>query len=183
MGRLHAGDWRQREPCACRPLRVAIRVLSHYRVDDADVACAALLHDAVEDHAGELAPGGSRDDVVARGVRGGASLVGAVTSPAWAPGPDRDEQYWAHGTASLEGCPWARVVKVSDFTDAAGLFHPTGESVPRRAAKYRPLVPVLRETVLRADTPLDGDVKEMIARQLDKADGRLAVLTGEDETC
>ena len=83
-------------------------------------------------------------------------------------------------TASLDGCPWARVVKVSDFTDnAVGLFHTTGESLPRRAAKYRPLVPVLREMVLRADTPLGGDVKEMIARQLDKA-GRLAVLTGED---
>ena len=113
-----------------------------------------------------------------------ASLVGAVTSPEWAPGADRHEQYRAHVTASLEGCPWARVVKVSDFTDnAVGLFHTTGESLPRRAAKYRPLVPVLREMVLRADTPLGGDVKEMIARQLDKADGRLAVLTGEDETC
>ena len=64
--------------------------------------------------------------------------------------------------------------------NAVGLFHTTGESLPRRAAKYRPLVPVLREMVLRADTPLDGDVKEMIARQLDKADGRLAVITGED---
>jgi hypothetical protein len=52
-----------------------------------------------------------------------------------------------------------------------GLFHTTRESLPRRAAKYRPLVPVLREMVLRADTPLGGDVKEMIARQLDKADG------------
>jgi hypothetical protein len=70
------------------------------------------------------------------------SLVGAVTSPAWAPGADRDEQYRAHVTASLEGCPWARVVKVSDFTaDAAGLFHTTGESLQRRAAKCRPLVP------------------------------------------
>jgi hypothetical protein len=101
-----------------------------------------------------------------------------VTSPLWAPGAGR--QYRAHVTASLEGCPWARVVKVSDFTDnAVGLFHTTGESLPRRAAKYRPLVPVLREMVLRTDTPLGGDVKEMIARQLDKADGRLAVLTGE----
>jgi hypothetical protein len=86
-----------------------------------------------------------------------ASLVGAVTSPVWAPGTDRHEQYRAHVSASLEGCPWARVVKVSDFADyAVGLFPATGESLPRRAAKYRPLVPALREMVLRADTPLDG---------------------------
>jgi (p)ppGpp synthase/HD superfamily hydrolase len=79
----------------CHPLRVAIRILSHYRVEDADVACAALLHETVEDHAGELAPGGSRDDAVAAvaGEFGGrvASLVGAVTSPQWAPGTDRHE--------------------------------------------------------------------------------------------
>ena len=71
-------------------MRVAIRILSHYRVDDADVACAAPLHDTVEDHAGELAPGGSRDDAlpVLAGKFGGrtASLVQAVTSPQWAPG-------------------------------------------------------------------------------------------------
>jgi hypothetical protein len=65
MGRLHAGDRRQRGPYACHPLRVAIRIMSHYRVDDADVACAALLHDTVEDHAVEMAPGGSRGDAVA----------------------------------------------------------------------------------------------------------------------
>jgi hypothetical protein len=28
----------------------AIRILSHYRASDPDVVCAALLHDAVEDH-------------------------------------------------------------------------------------------------------------------------------------
>jgi hypothetical protein len=45
--------------------------------------------------------------------------------------------------------PWARVIKVSDFADnAIGLFHTTGASLPRRADKYRPLLPVLREFVL-----------------------------------
>ena len=53
--RLHAGDRRQRESYLCHLLRVAIRVISGYRVRDADVVCAALLHDAVEDHAADLA--------------------------------------------------------------------------------------------------------------------------------
>ena len=184
MARLHAGDRRQREPYSCHPLRVAIRILSHYRVADADVACAALLHDTVEDHAAELAPGGSRREALAAlaGQFGApvAALVGAVTNPPQVTGVDRDEQYRAHVTASLQACPLARVVKVSDLTDnAAGLFHTTGESLPRRAAKYGPLLPVLREMVLRADTPLSGDVKDMIAAQLDKADARLAAITGE----
>jgi hypothetical protein len=57
--RLHARDRRQRESYANHLLRVAIRVLSHYRVTDPDVACAALLHDAVEDHAQDIAPDGT----------------------------------------------------------------------------------------------------------------------------
>jgi len=55
---LHAAARRQREPYSCHLLRVAVRVVSHYRVRDPDVVCAALLHDAVEDHAGGLAAGG-----------------------------------------------------------------------------------------------------------------------------
>jgi (p)ppGpp synthase/HD superfamily hydrolase len=51
--RLHAADQRQHEPYANHLLRVTIRILSRYRVADPDVACAALLHDAVEDHAAD----------------------------------------------------------------------------------------------------------------------------------
>jgi (p)ppGpp synthase/HD superfamily hydrolase len=181
MSLLHAHDRRQREPYASHPLRVAIRILSHYRAADPDVACAALLHDAVEDHSDDIAPDGTRQGAFSALARQfgerTAELVAAVTNPVWEPGRDEHEQYREHVTASLEACPWARVIKASDFTDnAVGLFYTTGPKLPKLARKYRPLVPVLREFVLRPDTPLDSDVKDMIARQLGSAEDRLAAI-------
>jgi hypothetical protein len=179
--RLHARDRRQREPYANHLLRVTIRILSHYRIADPDVACAALLHDAVEDHAEGIAPGGTRQAafaVLARqfGHRT-AGLVAAVTNPVYQPGRDEHEQYREHVTASLEANPWARIIKVSDFTDnAVGLFHSTGPKLSTLARKYRPLVPVLRELILRPDTPLDSGVKQMITGQLDNAEDRFAAI-------
>src|SRR5262249_25588605 len=126
--RLHAHDRRQREPYFNHPLRVAIRIISHYGVRDPDIVCAALLHDAVEDHAEDLAPHGSQQDAVAVlakqfGTRV-ADLVAAVTNPPYEPGRDPHEQYREHDTASLEANPWARVIKASDFTDnGVGLIH------------------------------------------------------------
>lgn len=182
--RLHEHDQRQREPYLNHLLRVTIRILSHYRVSDPDVACAALLHDSVEDHAGDIAPGGSQQAAIEAFVKRfgerTAALVAAVTNPAYAPGRDEHEQYREHVTASLNASPWARVVKVSDYTDnAVGLFHTTGPKLLRLARKYHPLAPVLRELVLRPDTPLGHDVKLMIARQLDDAADRLAVICGD----
>ena len=149
------------------------------------MACAALLHDAVEDHAQDIAPGGTRQAAFAVlasqfGERT-AGLVAAVTNPAWQPGRDEQQQYREHVTASLQASPFARIIKVSDFTDnAVGLMHTTGPKLSRLASKYRPLVPVLRELILRPDTPLDPDVKNMIARQLDNAEDRFAAICREN---
>ena len=44
------------------------------------------------------------------------------------------------------------------------------------AGKYGPLVSALRALILRPDTPLDADVKDMIAGQLDAARERFAVI-------
>jgi hypothetical protein len=58
------------------------------------------------------------------------------------------------------------VIKASDFTDnAVRVIHLTGPKLSRLARKCSPLVPVLPELILRPDTPLDADVKTMIAAQ------------------
>jgi HD domain len=239
--RLHADDRREREPYLNHLLRVAIRIMSHYGVRDTDVVCAALLHDAVEDHAAELAgaagagaagvAGGGVAGVAgvtgggvagAAGVAGGgvagvagvtdgvgvaggggggaarrdaaldalaaevgarvAELVDAVTNPEYAPDRDAHEQYREHVADSLRRCPWARVIKASDFADnGAGLIHITGPRLRKLAGKYAPLVPVLREFITEPDTPLDGPARQRILAQLDRAAARFAAVLGAHE--
>jgi hypothetical protein len=178
---LHATDQRQNEPYLNHLLRVAIRILSHYGVPDADVAIAGLLHDAVEDHAAQLAPDGSREGALAvlarRFGQRVADLVAAVTNPEYEPGRDRDDQYREHVAASLDRSPWARVIKASDFTDnGVGLIHTTGPRVGRLAAKYAPLIPVLRDVITRPDTPLSAAARQRILDQLDRAAERFSAL-------
>jgi hypothetical protein len=188
--RLHAADRRDSEPYLNHLLRVAIRIVSYYRVRDADVICAALLHDAVEDHAAELTGSAADADPwasqqAALGVLAAqfgpwvAELVGAVTNPPFAPDRDADEQYREHVAESLRERPWARVIKASDFTDnGVGLIHTTGPRLRRLADKYAPLVPVLRDLIARSDTPLDPAVKEHILAQIDRAADRFAAVRG-----
>jgi hypothetical protein len=182
--RLHRDDRRSREPVLNHLLRVTIRIMCHYRVRDVEVLAAALLHDAVEDHPDELAGGAPVDataaalGVLARdfGPRV-AELVAAVTNPDYDPARDKDEQYREHVAASLTAAPWARPIKVSDFTDnGVGILYTVGPKVRRAAVKYTPLVPVLRELVARPDTPLPDDVKAKIAGQFDLAEQRFAAI-------
>lgn len=184
--RLHSADRREREPYVNHLLRVAIRIMSHYGIHDPDVICAALLHDAVEDHTEDLAKGGGQQEALAVlatsfGPRV-AELVGAVTNPEFAPDRDAHEQYREHVAESLDRCPWARVIKASDFTDnGVGLIHTTGPKLERLATKYAPLVSILKELIARHDTPLDEDVKAHILDQLDRARRRFEVITASPD--
>jgi hypothetical protein len=183
--RLHADDSRQREPYLNHLLRVAVRIITYYGVRDTDVITAALLHDAVEDHAADLAGGGQEAALAVLAEEFGprvAELVGAVTNPPWSPGRDSHEQYREHVADSLGRCPWARVIKASDFTDnGTGIIHTTGPMVDKLASKYAPLVPVLRELISRDDTPLDAAAKELILSQLDTAAERFAAILPASE--
>ncbi|GAA3748765.1 hypothetical protein GCM10022225_36240 [Plantactinospora mayteni] len=192
-GTLHRDDRRVREPYLNHLLRVAIRIICYYSVTDVDVIVAALLHDAVEDHPAELAglPAGTTGpaateaalaEVARRFNPRVARLIAAVTNPEYDPARDRNEQYHAHLAESLDGEPWARVIKVSDFTDnGVGVIHTTGDKVHRSARKYRPLVPLFRDLVTRPDTPLSADARAHILGQLDLAEQRFAAILDEPE--
>ena len=185
--RLHADDRRVREPYLNHLLRVAIRIIRYYGITDVDVLTAALLHDAVEDHPDELAgtATGSYTELTELAIAELASrfgprvaeLVRSVTNPEYDPDRDRNEQYRMHVEESLERDPWARVIKVSDFTDnGVGVIHTSYEKAHSSARKYRPLVPKLRELVGRPDTPLSVAAKDHILDQLDLAEERFAAI-------
>ncbi len=182
---LHALHRRQREPYVNHLLRVALRTICHYETPDTDVICAALLHDAVEDHADDLSADGRAGAFTVLAAAFGspvADLVAAVTNPVCEPGRDKDDRYREHVTTSLASCPQARLIKVSDFTDnGAGLIHITGPMVARLARKYAPLVPVLADLITRPDTPLPSHVKARIVGQLGRAGELFAAITINDE--
>lgn len=184
---LHDGQRRVREPYINHLLRVTLRILCYYRVRDAEVLTAALLHDAVEDQPWRLT--GADDEtgppptteallvLAQRYSHRVARLVDAVTNPDYDPARDKNEQYRNHVAEALEFEPWARVIKISDFTDnGVGIIHTTGDKLVKASAKYAPLVPILRALVSRPDTPLDGEVKQHIYGQLDLATQRFEAI-------
>lgn len=181
---LHRDDRYGREPYLNHLLRVAIRIVSHYEVRDTDVVAAGLLHDAVEDHPAELAGArdGSPTDAALTELSerfGGrvADLVAAVTNPEPDPDRDRHEQYRDHVATTLDRKPWARVVKLSDFTDnGVGILYAEKPIMRKLAVKYRPLTDVYRDLVSRPDTPLADHVKQHILGQLDRADERFEAI-------
>src|ERR687890_845976 len=158
--RLHAHDRRVREPYLNHLLRVAIRILRYYEIRDVDVITAAAVAELARLFNPRV-----------------AELVRSVTNPEYDPERDRNEQYRMHVADSLDRDPWARVIKVSDFTDnGVGVIHTTYEKAYKSAHKYRALVPKLRELVGRPDTPLSIEAKDHILDQLDLAEERFAAI-------
>jgi hypothetical protein len=184
--RLHAGQRRTREPYLNHVLRVTLRMLCHYQVTDVDVLTAGLLHDAVEDQAWAVAGVPKHGTppveealaaVAARVNPRVARLVRAVTLPDLPAGKDRIISYVEHLAAALADEPWARVIKLSDFTDnGVGIVHTVGPKVTRSARKYNAALPVLRDLLERPDTPLVAPVKEHIREQLDLGQRRFAAI-------
>lgn len=184
---LHAGQRRTREPYLNHLLRVTLRILCYYRITDPAVLAAAMLHDAVEDQPWAMTglptghgPPPRATALAALTDRHGprvTRLVAAVTNPEYDTGADRTRQYLDHLATALTDEPWARVIKLSDFTDnGVGIIHTIGPKVQHSARKYTGAVPVLRDLLDRPDTPLDEAVKDHIHSQLDLAEQRFTAI-------
>ena len=184
--RLHEGQCRSREPFINHPVRVTLRMMCHYQVIDPEVLIAGLLHDVVEDQPWAVAgvsghgPPPVAEALAVIAARYGprvARLVAALTEPVRPAGVDRIGYYVNHLRVALDAQPWARVIKLSDFTDnGVGIIHSVGPVVTRSARKYSAAVPVLRELLDRPDTPLPPPVKDHIRGQLDVARWRFAAI-------
>lgn len=197
--RLHAADVRTGgRPYVNHLLRVAIRVAHYYHVRDVDVISAALLHDAVEDHPAELADLATDAERVLGDTEAALAVLGRAFSPRMATlvravtNPDidkalaleeRQELYRVHVVESLEREPWARVIKLSDFTDngVGIMWTVTFDKAKRLAAKYAPLVPQMIDFAQRTDTPLDFEAKSRIVGQLKTGEKYFAAILDIDD--
>lgn len=197
--RLHAADMRTGgRPYVNHLLRVAIRIAHYYHVRDIDVLCAALLHDAVEDHPDELADLATDAERALGGTAAALAVLGRAFSPRMAgivravtnPDIDKDlsleerqELYREHVVESLEAEPWARVVKLSDFTDnGVGIMWTVAPDKARRlATKYAPLVPQMVDFARRSDTPLDFEAKSRIVEQLRSGEKYFAAILDDGD--
>lgn len=188
---VHKEDTRGEDPYSTHFLRVATRIVSHFRVTDTNIIISALLHDTVEDHPmeliNELAGSYKTDELrqidkpaqqeAALYLLGKtyqpevADIVGAVTNPAFQSNTreERQEEYREHARETFfTKNPKARIVKASDLVDNfAGLRHnPDKEDRLRRIPKYLPLIPDLITAIELPDTPVSIEVKEYLIGQL-----------------
>jgi hypothetical protein len=90
--------------------------------------------------------------------------------------PALDDALGREGACALLAGVQARAQPGQGAAEAGSLRRPRLSSGHLSFAQELP-GPVLRELILRPDTPLDPAVKEMIASQLDGAEARFAAIT------
>jgi (p)ppGpp synthase/HD superfamily hydrolase len=169
---LHRNDVRRgargksvNPPYIEHPLRVSLRALRTFKVQDPNVIIAAVLHDTVEDHAKDFA---DFEGVYVTSTEGAAQqnalgyiskqfgipvarTVELVSNPPMTPGVTKAEKiaaYQEHVTKVVKLSSEALIVKVSDFVDNAGsLHHHYSYGDPKVSYfldRYEPLLEVYR---------------------------------------
>lgn len=181
----HLPQTRGEHPYSTHILRTSARIIYHFKVKDPEIIIAALLHDIVEDQSkrilGEI---DLKDEIEYKSAAlsmieeqfGGevAGLVAKVTNHNFDEVSDKNQRYKEDVTQAMTENPKARVIKLSDFLDnCSGIIY--NESPPlaeKLAAKYLPLIPIMKEFALMSDTPLNSEARSYIVERLERAESR-----------
>lgn len=184
---LHANDKRVNGHYADHLLRVTLRILEHYNVQDPSIIAASMIHDAPEDHAKDivsiLAKEEVEDEKVARYKafellthhvgEEVVYIVQSVTNPLVLPGEDKMEVYERHTRDLVMNKPKPRVLKLSDFTDnAVGNHYTTSPKRENLDAKYVNLYQVHRAGLFMPDSIITGEERLHALQQLTEGHAR-----------
>lgn len=181
---LHANDERTNGHYDDHLMRVTIRIMDQYGIDDPTIIAGALLHDSIEDHPKDLVlalTGEKIDDVQEARDRGleliahyagaeTADIVAAVSNPILKEGEDKLVVYGNHTEELVLNHPKARVVKLSDFIDnAVGNHHTIGDKQADLDEKYLDQYRIHRMGLFLPDSLIVGPVRDKVLRQLTAA--------------
>jgi len=158
-------------PYVSHTAEVAETVLRWCPDAPAEVICAAMLHDSVEDQADELEALGVGDALQVIEVGLGPLVrqrVELLTNPEFPADGDKNALYLQHVSEAIRADPWVAAIKLADFSTNAWRLSNVRDA-PKRARladKYRPVLAMFRELV--RDAPADHPLARMRASLLEQ---------------
>lgn len=183
---LHVHDFRnsprstvEKPPYMEHVLRVAVRPMRYFQCIDQDITISALLHDTVEDHATDFAPG--IEEQQARTVlldyyeqefgENVRNAVQGLTNPLMEPGMPKEDKralYQQHVMESVRDNDVVLMVKASDFIDNAGSLHLTHtkghSSTNHLVKKYSPMVDFFIDAV--SESSYDQQIQQSLTKRI-----------------
>ncbi len=184
---LHANDNRTNGPYNDHLLRVTLRSIEDYGIDDPALIAAHPLHDSIEDHPKDLvlALTGNRMTDVGEARTVGvellarhtyvetAEIVVAVTNPLLAEGDDKQAVYASHTEELVLTHPKGRVLKLSDFVEnAVGNHYTLGSKRDALDEKYLDLFRIHRMGLFMPDSLITGELRLKVLAQLSAGHAR-----------
>jgi (p)ppGpp synthase/HD superfamily hydrolase len=175
---LHSEDSRTNGHYTDHLMRVTLRIIERFGITSEAIISAAMLHDAVEDHAQDIlsifAPGSEPSDeteaaiMCLQGVFGKdvARIIRVVTNPPFNE-DSKQEEYAKHTKHLVLTDPEARILKLSDFIDnAVGNHYTATKKRHELDEKYLPLFPIHMSGLYMPDSLITGDAKVYALRSL-----------------
>jgi len=184
---LHANDFRTNGHYTDHLMRVTLRMLEDFNIQDPNLIAAGPLHDTFEDHPRDLILALTGEKITDRNVALSlgrqtlasltneevADIVWAVTNPIVELGEDKLEIYAEHTTQLVLHKPKPRVLKLADFDDNAVGNHATiGEKQRKLDEKYIRLYRIHKMGLFLPNSLIKGKERTQALHLLSKGHAR-----------